>query len=412
MVVYQPLISAATKKCRLLCKQLLALFFIGLFLSTVYAYPSRYPRVKSVKPTKPTIVTTTKNPCQIDLVDDVKSSHQRYMDAINISNWIIDFRNNSTLSLVVFDSKNLFIYTRKKIYLDDFREVLGDQITSKAACPRADDLPDGLSFYIFDVAIDEDAYGLQPFQFVYPNSENHAVIKYKLSNLLGKYLFVNQRRDSKLEADEVSRTIVHEAIHLFGQDRLVLMEPNFDQEISSRYYLDNLRKTNIQFHGIIKNQICYSYEVLKLRIQNKNFNYKKREGALLLSKLLRLNKDKKVNYGIDDIESYWYLLEGIPEYLDHQILLTQSPDRLLEIYRTSCEEKDDKLEYFYPNLVGAAIFHSYEMLGSPKKKELDLISGFEDIKTWSHRLDSYVIKDKNNKKFRSNFLKKNKKIRR
>lgn len=357
-------------------------------------------------------ISSEKCTCAVDLDDDVRFAHQRYLDAINISNRYIDLKTNSAFSLVISDGQDVFIYTKKNIDFEGIKDVYGDQIKSKGQCSIAGGNNDGLNTFIFNTSVSEESSIDRHFEFVYPQNQAGNFYKQKLSNYLGKYLIVNKISSSELGFDEVSRTIIHETMHLFGQERLILMEPEFNHEVSSRYYLENLIKINPQFQDEIRSQVCYSLDVLKLRLKNKDAAYKKKQSAFLLSKLLKLNKSIKVNYGIGEIENYWYLVEGIPEYYDHQVLVKHSPDRLLDIYRISCEQRDNNLNYFYPNLIGAAIFHAYEMLGSPVKPEFNLFSEYKDIKAWSFRLDSYIIKDKTSKKLRLTGLRKRLKNRR
>lgn len=411
------MISVVFKKRKLLLAQQLALFLFVILFSNAHALSSRYSHVKSRKQVHSAILANTsisseKSTCAVDLDDDVRFAHQRYLDAINISNRYIDLKTNAAVSLVIADGQDVFLYTKKNIDFDGIKNVFGDQVKSKGECSITGGNSDGIKIFIFNANISEESSIDRHFEFVYPQNQDDNSYKQKLSVHLGKYLFVNRISSSELGFDEASRTIVHEAMHLFGQDRLILMEPEFDHEISSRYYLENLIKINPQFQDEIRSQICYSLDVLKLRLKNKDAAYKKKQSAFLLSKLLKLNRSIKVNYGIGEIENYWYLLEGIPEYYDHQVLVKHSPDRLLDIYRVSCEQRDNNLNYFYPNLIGAAIFHGYEMLGSPVKPEFNLFSEFKDIKAWSFRLDSYIIKDKTSKKLRLPGLKKRIKKRR
>lgn len=391
--------------------QQVALFLFVLLFSNAHALSSRYSHVKSRKQANNPIVadvsiSSEKITCTVDLDDDVKLAHQRYLDAINISNRYIDLKMNTAVSLVISDGQDVFLYTKRNIDFDVIKNIFGDQIKSKGECSTAGGNSDGLKTFIFNASMSEESSVDRQFEFVYPTIKDDNLYKNKLAIHLGKYLFINRMSSSELGFDEVSRTIVHESIHLFGQDRLILMEPQFDYEISSRSYLENLSKINPQFQDEIRIQICYSFDVLKLRLKKGNVAYKKKQSAFLLSKLIKSNRNAKVNYGIGEIENYWYLVEGIPEYYDHQVLVTHSPDRLLDIYRFSCEQRDKNLSYFYPNLIGAAIFHGYEMLGSPVKSEFNLFSEFRDIKAWSLRLDSYIIKDKNSKKLRLAGLKK------
>jgi len=85
-------------------------------------------------------------------------------------------------------------------------------------------------------------------------------------------------------------------------------------------------------------------------------------------KMTAIANDRRDSSTIDvqEAEKFWYLVEGIPQYMDEQILIKNGSARdIVSSYRAHCSITQQTNDVFYPLLAGAALSHGLDfILGS------------------------------------------------
>lgn len=205
------------------------------------------------------------------------------------------------------------------------------------------------------------------FDFIYPH---HDLSRREVGNspqaaasVLGRYLYVTLPSIDASQLIELERTLVHEGMHLFGQGHILGREPEPPaMALSGRGFLEQKVLEDPLFRKGVIAEVCEAHRVLRLIIESRPSREEVREGL----RRMRANAQQRfLFYNSRDVELFWYYTEGIPQYLDHQILLRPSGstrDQLLSLYDGYCKGDISGGQVFYPNLVGAAYLHGYEYL--------------------------------------------------
>ena len=209
------------------------------------------------------------------------------------------------------------------------------------------------------------------FLFVYPGTNNSLVRDdvdlNAVAKVVGKFLYVEAGKRDKHSLMEIQRTIVHEGVHFFGQNEILGSSPKGgDQGFSSRQFLIAKYRENIDFRASVVQELCVGKELLEaIFIDTKN---SREEVKTLLIKMIKIGNDRRDNSTINvkDAEEFWYLVEGIPQYLDHEILIRNgAKGALIDLFRPYCMKEEYNTSVFYPLLAGAAIAHGLDfVLGS------------------------------------------------
>ena len=260
------------------------------------------------------------------------------------------------------------------------------------------------------------------YNFLYPHHKDGLIEYALIKKYLGKTLLINLTSASDNLLEELELTITHEALHLFGQENIQFSEPlyafqkiNADQlmggnptttienniceiqqskidEFTGREYLQYKEKCNNVFNKSIISEICLDYNLIKFITQTNNSkdNHSKIHVLFLLKEII-LEIEKRSNINGDEsfaLEWYWYLMEGVPQYMEQRLLFKKNQTRLLSQYESYCEQRDGHQEYFYPLLTGSAIWHGLDYL-------------FDSKNEWTHLAQQleYNIPSNNNSKF-------------
>ena len=262
----------------------------------------------------------------------------------------------------------------------------------------------------------------QFYNFLYPYQKNEFIEYALIKKYLGKTLLINLTSVSDNLLEELELTITHEALHLFGQENIQFSEPiyafqkiNDDQlmggnptttienntceiqqskidAFTGREYLQYKEKCHQLFNKSVMNEICLDYELIKFITQTNNIKDNNNKTHVLFSlKEIILEIENRSNINGDEsfaLEWYWYLMEGVPQYIEQRLLLEKNQTRLLSQYESYCAQRDGHQEYFYPLLTGSAIWHGLDYL-------------FDSKKDWTHLAQQleYNIPSNNNSKF-------------
>jgi hypothetical protein len=236
----------------------------------------------------------------------------------------------------------------------------------------------------------------QFFHFLYKN-QNDGLDEYTaVKKYFNRILLVNLESTSSNSLEELELTITHEALHLFGQDNIHFTEPfykfnkiNEDQLIginqnpriitngcelqqssmdilSSREYLQYKVNCHTAFNESVIKETCLDLNLLKFIVQTNNIkdNDTRLQAVFLLKEIIKEIEKRSTIDGEDRfaLEWYWYLMEGVPQYMEQRILLEKNQQKLISQYQLYCKQENGYEEYFYPLLTGAAVWHGLDYL--------------------------------------------------
>jgi hypothetical protein len=291
--------------------------------------------------------------------------NQRFTEAINLSKWSSEFNLSLKHTIIIYKNELLFIYSSTEISLEDIKRTIDKKAEVINACDKISEAQQNSNEtfkLIVNLSKPLELTSANQFRFIYPPVKNLPASPIEnLARKTGPVLFITTYSNTTLEIEEIQRTVIHEGMHLFGQQELLMLEPeNTQSRLSSREYLQQLAMLNDSFKIDINKQICLASTIVQKKLKQSTVS----DNAILLNiaELIELNILNKDKYEIKDIENYWILVEGIPEYLDHQILMKYAPERLIAIYQQACELRGLQQKIFYPNLIGAAIFHGFDII--------------------------------------------------
>jgi len=285
------------------------------------------------------------------------------------------------------------------------------------------------------------------YYFVYKNSRNFDerpdILRLAAENF-GSLLVVNLRGFSTHEKLQMGRTIVHEAAHLFGQD--IILGEITGSQISNRNARKDieLRLLDSTFFRSVTSEARYAEWVLKKILTNGTdpkalaidtacdrlpipMNQRARNSPFMTKLdtresldtlnicLAKRNSNDQENMAPGSLagrnESYWYFLEGVPQYLEHRYILegttglipeTEKTKIILKQFESYCiarpgEDVTNTELAFHPLLLGATRMHMWEkILGG--QDAVEKIFGFNSkgLANWYALGQNNVTKDASN----------------
>jgi hypothetical protein len=218
-----------------------------------------------------------------------------------------------------------------------------------------------------------------------------------LKDYFGSILYTNLEMMTGISFVTLEIKLTHEAIHLFGQSELQSSSPEFRAvnvvesklpeeisslesmvyfqncnelsntlvDMSSREYLQYKEKCSPMFKELVQNEICLDYKLIQIILNNRVPDESSRkEIHSLLSEIIDILRKRTALHddGGLQLEWYWYLLEGVPQYVEQKISLKKYQDRIEDHYKSYCLGGEDHVGIFYPLLTGAAIWHGLEYI--------------------------------------------------
>jgi len=246
------------------------------------------------------------------------------------------------------------------------------------------------------------------FNFLYQH-KNDTYNEYEsIKKYFSRILLINLESTSSNSLEELELTVTHEAMHLFGQDNIQFFEPlykfnkiNHEQLIvqnqsqiieinecelqqsyidrfSGREYLQYKEKCQFAFKKSVIQEMCLDLNLIDLIVKKNNIkdNESRLHAILLLKEILKEIENRSTIDGEDSfaLEWYWYLMEGVPQYMEQRILLEKNQVRLISQYNSYCDQQNGYEEYFYPLLTGAAIWHGLDYVFESADEWVNLAS--------------------------------------
>lgn len=264
------------------------------------------------------------------------------------------------------------------------------------------------------------------YEFLFPNAK----LKYPSLTPLLKYfnnvLYTNFEHLTSRSLISLQQKIVHEGVHLFEQEELLSYSPEFtphiylqnftnqdlpkpdlpNPELTPHIYLQNFANENIpnnekiidelctflnatvdqldsreylkykekclpNFQELVVNEICLGNKLMQTIIENKHPNKDSKKIVLdLMQELKNVFIKRTELYNDQDllIELYWYLVEGVPQYLEQKISLEKDTNRISDYYGMYCEKGYKSADIFYALFTGASIWHGFDHLSNNSEK--------------------------------------------
>jgi len=222
-----------------------------------------------------------------------------------------------------------------------------------------------------------------------------------LRNYFGPILYTNLELLTELSLKTLEIKITHEAVHLFGQEEIQNFSPEFKpfltlsnidsnidsrisisqknidfcqlysnskDEIESREYLQFKEKCFFEFRKLVIKEICLAQNLIQIIIENKKNKISQKQ---ILNLLMQIKETLKMRTELFDdqglqLEWYWYLVEGVPQYLEQKVTINKNIDRISDHYQSYCNQVDGYEDVFYALLTGAAIWHGLEYLNDSR----------------------------------------------
>jgi len=201
---------------------------------------------------------------------------------------------------------------------------------------------------------------IRPYVLVFPQTGGVPEELTVLSRLLGRVLYVEVSSFAPAALVEMERSIVHEGLHLFVQQDVMAEEPGFDapaaQLMRGRAGLEDLVKTDSGFRDSVVGDVCMAEQMVALIDQAAPVQ----EVRSLLGAIIQHNSIRSETYGVGAVEQYWCWLEGIPQYLDQQVLRQSDSQAWVRTYAQFCDRAESEPAQFYPALIGAAFAHALD----------------------------------------------------
>ena len=214
---------------------------------------------------------------------------------------------------------------------------------------------------IFQYTKPELASNLTSYSFVYPTftprlSNNQVNLNY-VSNKLGSFLYIYLPSTSDTDLTEMQRTLTHEGAHFFGQSKIINLQPLIvGTEIDSRSYLSTNYEKNSHFRGLVNQELCIASSLLEGVLVYPKKSKNDINDLLYQMWIIRKERNNINEVDIIEAENFWYLVEGIPQFLDHNVLIEKKQiSKLINSYKLFCEEDYISNFSFYPLYAGAAV---------------------------------------------------------
>lgn len=230
--------------------------------------------------------------------------------------------------------------------------------------------------------------------FVYPNpsQRGYAVELDRLSYLAGKILVVQVSDASTENLRRIRQIIVHEGAHFFGQGHIIHLEPSPpDDQQSSRSYLEKLVLTDPEFKRSVQNEFCLAHQLLDVDRSLSNADRIAQSQEILI-KMLDESDERGVLFDVFERESFWYFVEGIPQYLEHLVELEADELALEKQYGKLCRDPTEVDFSLYFLFLGSAVLHGLDLVSKEKSSEIDFLHmNSENVFNFRQRAWSFLI---------------------
>lgn len=211
------------------------------------------------------------------------------------------------------------------------------------------------------------------YLFLYPgdSARKYVTELEQLSKVIGKTLVLQFPDSSPKNLLEMRKTIVHEGAHLFGQEIIASVEPlPPDTRQTGRAYIEQLVQTNQDFRESVQNEFCHARKLFAEVNAARDIDRDEDIKGILLQ-MLDESETRGDLFDVYDLESFWYVLEGVPQYLEQLIDKETDPRVLEQRYDQLCASASDAEFSLYFVYLGAAFLHGVDLVSSEKSSELE-----------------------------------------
>ena len=321
-------------------------------------------------------------------------------EAILESKWQKEYALEANYTIAIQTKNTFTIYSggkEKQTNDDDVIEVIKILNDNKIIefCNQIKKTKDGQSLILTLIKPEVDEWKVNGYQLIYPDRSMASQEKKltQLANKLGKFLLVHSDKLGEDAFLEIGRTVIHEGMHLFGQQQIIAAEPlSPDPAIRGRAYL---QMNDSQYRELVQAEICLNAKMIEKIIEYPVDVRQQEKNDLMILELLiqsiSVSEIRQEQFQTKALESYWYFLEGLPQYLDQNYLKKKNPQKLIRIYRNFCSDKEAQAKIFFPNMAGAALFMGVEYVfenifdGDESWKEA-LKLEYEQVQRWRSEL--------------------------
>jgi hypothetical protein len=288
--------------------------------------------------------------------------------AVRSSNWGPDYALSDRYAIAVETPKATFFFVstyRRHITEVDLKKI------SKLIAPNSQDVycgdwksendSDGIIFVKLENR--DSIWNPRKYQFVTAQKKisNKQDRWYQISFILGDILVLQEEKLTKNVAEELQRTIIHEGMHLFGQPRMISIQPTLmGGTVDPRIYLEYLDAEDISYRNLVTQEICIHAEIVKIAMSSDPES--KMKVALKLKEVFEVIFERQQKFHTSNSEAYWYFVEGVPQYLDQNFIFKSNPHKVNTLYENYCARGEGVQGGFYANYAGASILHGLESL--------------------------------------------------
>lgn len=330
--------------------------------------------------------------CSNSLVTKFAPLHNVVSSAYSGWQWHVTNKVREKATILIEFENNLFIYglhnLKKELSANDLKTI--GKSTSICIYRNAN-LP---YLYIQRHHTKQNPKENGFYAFLHPGFDDQYGEISILKNYFGSILYTNLELMTEISYVTLEVKITHEAIHLFGQPELQNYQPEFKineefiakedevmpiateeesckltkdsaQELSSRQYLQLKEKCSRSYNESVRNEICLDNKLIDIISNNRIPNKLTRNQVLtLMNEIKKELRQRTMLFDDQDLqlEWYWYLIEGVPQYLEQKVSLNKDIDRISNHYKSYCSKEDGYQGIFFPLLTGAAIWHGFEYL--------------------------------------------------
>ena len=300
---------------------------------------------------------------QLDFVDE------KVFDALNASAWVGGYDLNRQYFIALQSARVLRLYIKMgdgfewtQTRINDIFRLLSLK-KGTLTCVEIGKFANGSKLKIISFEAQASNWEPMPFRFIssLSISEKNEDRWVKVALTFGKILLLQENDFNSNVIEEVQRSIIHEAMHLYGQQKLFSQEPQgLEGTLKGRMYLRYLETTNEEYRYSVKRELCLDLGLMRLVVEN-NENHKI-QVLDLLRKIFMIYSERDELFQVGPLDAYWYMVEGVPQFLDQKFILNKNPQKVLKAYDRYCDSPNGPGQAFYGNLAGAAILHGLDYL--------------------------------------------------
>jgi hypothetical protein len=208
---------------------------------------------------------------RLDFVD------AKVIEAVNASTWVggYDLKQQYVLALQSSTVLRLYVKTGGDSAWTQTRidKILGLLSSKKSTLTCVDNGKARGDSILRIIRFESQASNWQPmpFRFISSLSSSGQIEDrwIKLASTVGKILLLEETDFKSDVMEEVQRSIIHEAMHLYGQKNLFSQEPQgLNGTLKGRMYLRHLEASDEVYGDLIKQELCLDSRLMQVIFEN------------------------------------------------------------------------------------------------------------------------------------------------